>query len=653
MFSELDESISLSEISIAINQLSNGKSAGPDRLINEFFIHGKHVLLPYLHTLFNKIFTLGYFPDAWSMGEVIPLHKKGDRSNVDNYRGITLLSAFGKLFSRLLNNRLTGWAEKYAVLIEAQAGFRENMCTADNIYVLHGLTTHLLNNNKQLYCSFIDFSKAFDYVVRDILWFKLIKYGVRGKMLDIIMSMYKNIKSRVKLDNKLSQEFSCMTGVRQGECLSPILFALYLNDLEQELITRGADGVDTGLLKLFLLLYADDIIIFSESASGLQNGLNILHDYCQKWKLTVNVDKSKVMVFRKGGRLAQNLVFMYGDINLEIVKKFNYLGIVFTPGGSFSEAQATLSGQALKAIFAMNRYLNNFVHLKPSHILDLFDKLISPILNYGSEVWGFAKADNIERVHLQFCKKLLSVKQCTQNDFVYGELGRCSFQLTRYRNIIKYWLKILHCSEIKYVRIIYNMLYNDCINFPNKVTWVTLLRDLLGNLGFMDVWLQQSVGDRVLFLNLVKQRLTDQFIQNWNSRLNDSTRALFYRNFSFGYKTYLDFVSVGKHRFALSRLRLSSHRLEVETGRWARPNATPFEERRCTSCHSLEDEFHFVLECSRYNDLRTIYIPNYYRRRPNMFKLVELFKSESKKTQINLSLYVFKAFKVREQFVFG
>ena len=97
---------------------------------------------------------------------------------------------------------------------------------------------------------------------------------------------------------------------------------------------------------------------------------------------------------------------------------------------------------------------------------------------------------------------------------------------------------------MKYVRIIYNILYNDCINFPNKVTWVTLLRDLLGYLGFMAVWLQQSFGDRVLFLNLVKQRLTDQFIQNWNSRLNDSTHALFYRNFSFGYKTYLHFVSV-------------------------------------------------------------------------------------------------------------
>ena len=101
MFSELDEPISHSEISKAINQLSNGKSAGPDRLINDFFVHGKHVLLPYLHTLSNRMFTLSYFLDAWSMGEVIPLHKKGDKSNVDNYRGITLLSTFGKLFTRL------------------------------------------------------------------------------------------------------------------------------------------------------------------------------------------------------------------------------------------------------------------------------------------------------------------------------------------------------------------------------------------------------------------------------------------------------------------------------------------------------------------------------------------------------------------------
>ena len=212
----MDIPISSDEISKAIDELANGKSAGPNRILNEFFIHGKSVLLPYLHILFSKVFETSYFPSAWSVGEIIPLHKKGDKSNVDNYRGITILSTRRKLFTRILNNRLNRWAETYSILIEAQAGFRENMSTSDNIFVLHGLITHFLNNNRKLYCSFIDFSKAFDYVVRDILWFKLIQYRVRGKILEIIMSMYRDVKARVKLNNKLSEEFSSMTGVRQG-----------------------------------------------------------------------------------------------------------------------------------------------------------------------------------------------------------------------------------------------------------------------------------------------------------------------------------------------------------------------------------------------------------------------------------------------------
>lgn len=90
-------------------------------------------------------------------------------------------------FTRILNNRLTAWAETYGIYIEAQAGFRQNMSTIDNIFILNSLISHSLNSNQKLYCSFIDFSKAFDYVVRDILWQKLLKFGVRGKILDILI----------------------------------------------------------------------------------------------------------------------------------------------------------------------------------------------------------------------------------------------------------------------------------------------------------------------------------------------------------------------------------------------------------------------------------------------------------------------------------
>ena len=138
------------------------------------------------------------------------------------------------------------------------------------------------------------------------------------------------------------------------------------------------------------------------------------------------------MVFRKGGLLPRNRKYYYEGVQLEIVKKFRYLSVVFTPGGYFTETQNTLAAQAQKAIFKMNKYLYKFTYISQKHILEQFDKLIMPILNYGCEVWGFIPANSIERVHMQFCKRLLGVKKNTQNDFVYGELGRTNCRSKRH-----------------------------------------------------------------------------------------------------------------------------------------------------------------------------------------------------------------------------
>ena len=217
MFEELNVDFSQGEILKAVSQLKTNRSGGPDHIINEFIVHGKHIFVPTMCNLFNKIYETGHFPDSWSEGYVIPLHKKGSINDVENYRGITLLSNVGKLFTRVLNNRLGEWAETYGLLIEAQAGFRPGMSTVDNNFVLHGLISHVLNSDCKLYCAFVDFTKAFDYIVRDNLWYKLIKLGLRWKILNILKSMYATVKSRVKYDKKLGNGFSCTLGVRQGE----------------------------------------------------------------------------------------------------------------------------------------------------------------------------------------------------------------------------------------------------------------------------------------------------------------------------------------------------------------------------------------------------------------------------------------------------
>ena len=135
--------------------------------------------------------------------------------------------------------------------------------------------------------------------------------------------------------------------------------------------------------------------------------------------MTVNSTKTKVIIFRKGGRLPQNVRFTYKNEDIEIVNKFKYLGVLFSAGSSYVEHDKMLAVQSLKAIFKMNKYLYNFTDLSPRHVFSLFDKLITPILNYGSEVTGFHKNVHVERTHLRFCKRLLGVKSSTQNSFIY------------------------------------------------------------------------------------------------------------------------------------------------------------------------------------------------------------------------------------------
>jgi hypothetical protein len=143
------------------------------------------------------------------------------------------------------------------------------------------------------------------------------------------------------------------------------------------------------------------------------------------------------MIFRKG-TLRKNVIFTYMEKKIEIVQHFTYLGIVFTTGGSFNGTFISLTGQAMKAIFKLKSCFTRFPTMSISHKLDLFDKLIAPVLSYGSEVWGLNKnIIQIERIHLKFCKELLGVRSQTQNNFVYGELGRTPLKNKFYINVIK------------------------------------------------------------------------------------------------------------------------------------------------------------------------------------------------------------------------
>jgi hypothetical protein len=176
---------------------------------------------------------------------------------------------------------------------------------------------------RKLYVAFVDFKKAFDSVRHDRLLECIRNEGVKGKCCASLSAMYESLLSCIRVNGHLSEYFECPVGVRQGCVLSPTLFSLFINQLANDMCERGKHGIQLlpDIMEIFILLFADDVVLLSATPSGLQHQLNILQSCCDKMKLSVNIDKTKVMVFRKGGFLGKHECWFYNGSKLEVVNK--------------------------------------------------------------------------------------------------------------------------------------------------------------------------------------------------------------------------------------------------------------------------------------------------------------------------------------------
>ena len=199
----------------------------------------------------------------------------------------------------------------------------------------------------------------------------------------------------------------------------------------------------------------------------------------------------------------------------------------------------------------------------------MFDKLILPILKYGSEVWGLNDGTKLEGIHIHFCKHILGVRGQTQNNFVYGELGRTSLKSRRVVNVIRYWLKIVQLDNTKFAREMYSLMYRHLDNNPTHMSWARNVKTLLQSTGLYETWVNQGVGNVNVFISLVKQRAFDMFVQNWNTDINNSTRARCYTLYAdFRLQSYLILINIEKfvlHCHALES-RLTDEKLKMEDG---------------------------------------------------------------------------------------
>ena len=255
---------------------------------------------------------------------ITPIFKSGNKSDPSNYRGICVTSCLGKLFCSILNIRLNNYFQEKNILHPSQIGFLRGYRTTDHIFTMKTMIDkYVTNSNKgKLYCYFVDFQKAFDLIWHEGLFRKLLKNKIDGNICDLISDMYSKSKCAIRYGEKRTNFFEYNRGVRQGCILSPILFNLYLNELPKILSSNSPQETDPITLPngslINCLFYADDLVLISTSASGLQKQINILQKYCEKWLLTTNLKKTKVLIFQKQNRKSTREKYIFFLNGVEI-----------------------------------------------------------------------------------------------------------------------------------------------------------------------------------------------------------------------------------------------------------------------------------------------------------------------------------------------
>ena len=526
---------------------------------------------------------------------------------------------------------------------DTQFGFRKDRGTVDCMFILHGVIELLIAKSKPLYCAFIDMKRAFDSVHRRALWFKLHESGVSTKIILLLKNMYSKIKLCVKntcnrrqenindygdKDEVYSHFFTSIAGVFQGESLSPFLFSMFINDINDVLCSNDDVGAYLFDWLLTILLFADDMALLSESRDGLQKGLDKLGEYCEKWGLIVNINKTQCVAFKKGGRMGKMDKWTYRNEPLETVNEFKYLGFVFGSSGKFSKGIHCLADQGSRALFSLKAILQKYPEVMPYTQLNLFKAMVCPVLSYACELWGFCEADQLERLYLGFMKSILCVKKSTPSVCIYREFQTTTLKCDRLIRIVKFWLKILKLGSNKPLRKIYNLLLNDAQE-NKSINWVSLVRDLLTSKGFGTVWLDQCVDNEKFFLSQFSQRIKDNFLQYCDEQIRNLSdhrlfKHIYKERLTLDISNYLTVIKDKYLRTAIARFRLGSHSFMLERGKWFTPKLD-FSDRICEICRAVEDEYHIVIECKRFNVLRDKYIPRKLLDRLSMFKFCNFF----------------------------
>ena len=375
----------LNEVKIAIKAMKSGKAGGLDGVTADM-LKAEDVMTPIvLRDILERIWNGEETPESWTTGLIVKIPKKGDLSDCNNWRGITLLSITSKILSRIIHRRLSEALD--TSLRQEQAGFRPGRSCSEHIFTMRQILEQSHEWNSSLYINFLDFKKAFDSVHRDSLWKILLHYGIPSKLVDVIKMLYNGFSAQVLCDGELTEAFQVKTGVKQGCVLSPFLFSVAVDWIMTKTIGEKKRGLQwTFAKRLEDLDFADDIALLTQRHLDMQEKTDDAGASAGQIGLEANVPKTKHM--RMNSRSTEPIQ-LYG-IAIEEVDELPYLGSKMTSDGSCdAEIRSRLSKASQAFGTLKSTWKANKLSMKTK--LRLFKSNVISSLLYGAESWKMTK----------------------------------------------------------------------------------------------------------------------------------------------------------------------------------------------------------------------------------------------------------------------
>ena len=440
---------------------------------------------------------------------------------------------------------------------------------------------------------FVDFQKALDEISGNALYYKLNSMGMSIQMINRIKQLYKRVEFCVKVGaNEATNPIQSHVGLRQGCQMSPILFSLYINDIDTLLRKTDIHPPFIENTEIPVLLYADDLLVMSVTQVGMQRALDTLSKYCEKWQLKVNCTKTKIIIFKKGPKISKQEKWVYKGREIEIVNTFKYLGVTVTYNGKWIKHQTQAVSATEKGMFIAQRAIYRGRVLSTTLLTRIFDVMIQPIVIYGSEVWGTACADkHINKPHNKFCKQLLGVAQSAPNSGVLLELGRLPTSMMVKKQVLKYWLKLKTQNN----KEIQKLCLTSQIKDRNRETWLKEVYKILNDLG-----LNKLIQDDKHNLRDTLKEITRSLAENFfNLLIEDCQTKISLHKFmeiktKAGKEKYVDLNKEDRRVIAIFRL-----------GIWKWEGRKDGEGvRRCVMCEEEESEEHVIFKCTGYANMR-------------------------------------------------